>query len=132
MVAEKFEAMVRLGVVNSRMKDFYDLWLLSRLFEFDGRTLCEACRNTFRRRSTPMPNGLPIAFTDEFRKDNQKQTQWRAFVRKAEPENVSGNIDAVIGDVAAFLVPILEAARGNEPFDLLWPQGGPWKQITME
>jgi hypothetical protein len=130
MVAEKLEAMLRLGVANSRMKDFYDVWLLSRLFEFDGRTLCEAVRNTFRRRSTPLPGGLPMAFTDEFRKDAQKQTQWRAFVRKAKPENVSGDIVAVLGDLAAFLMPVMEAAREDEHFELLWPQGGPWGETT--
>ncbi len=126
MVAEKLEAMVRLGIANSRMKDFYDVWLLSRLFEFDGQTLCEAIRNTLRQRSTPLPGGLPMAFTDEFRKDAQKQTQWRAFVWKSKTENVSGNIDAVIDDLSAFLMPVIEAARGDEHFELLWPQGGPW------
>jgi len=126
MVAEKLEAMVRLGIANSRMKDFYDVWLLSRLFEFDGQTLCEAIRNTLRQRSTPLPGGLPMAFTDEFRKDAQKQTQWRAFVWKSKTENVSGNIDAVIDDLSAFLMPVIEAARGDEHFEQLWPQGGPW------
>ena len=126
MVAEKFEAMVRLGMANSRMKDFYDVWLMSRLFEFDGRTLCDAIRSTFRRRSTPLPNGLPMAFTDEFCKDTQKQTQWRAFVRKSKPEDVYGDFDAVIGDVAAFLTPVIEAARGDDHFELSWTEGGPW------
>jgi hypothetical protein len=60
---------------KSRMKDFYDMWLLSRLFEFEDRTLCEAVRNTFRRRSTALPVALPIAFTGEFRKSTQKHTQ---------------------------------------------------------
>ncbi len=117
MVAEKIEAMVRLGMANSRMKDFYDVWLLSRLFEFDGRILCDAIRKTFRRRSTPLPGGLPMAFTDEFGKDVQKQTQWRAFVRKSKPEDVSGDFNAVIGDVAVFLMLVLEAARGDDHFD---------------
>jgi hypothetical protein len=131
MVAEKIEAMVRLGVANSRMKDFYDVWLLSRLFDFDGRTLCEAVHNTFKRRSTPLPGGLPMAFTHEFRKDAQKQTQWRAFVRKFQPETVSGDIDAVIGDVAAFLMPVIEAARGDKHSQLFWPRGGPWGETSQ-
>ena len=132
MVAEKLETIVRLGMANSRMKDFYDVWLLSRLFEFDGRTLCEAVRNTFIRRSTPLPGGLPMAFTDEFRKDVQKQTQWQAFVRNSKPEDVSADIDVVIGDVAAFLMPVIEVARGNEYFELFWPQGGLWGKRTTE
>ncbi len=108
------------------MKDFYDLWLMSRLFEFNGRTLCDAIRNTFERRSTPLPDGLPMAFTNEFIKDVQKQIQWRAFVRKSKPEEVSGDFDDVIGDLTVFLMPVLEAARGDDHFVLSWPEGGPW------
>ncbi|HEA69823.1 MAG TPA: nucleotidyl transferase AbiEii/AbiGii toxin family protein [Desulfobacterales bacterium] len=132
MVAEKFEAMVRLGMANSRMKDFYDLWLMSRLFEFNGLTLCDAIRNTFRSRSTPLPGGLPMAFTDEFRKDAQKQTQWRAFVRKSKPVDVSVDFDAVIDKVAAFLMPVVEAAKGEKLFGKLWPPKGPWGQLIIE
>ncbi len=132
MVAEKFEAMVRLGMANSRMKDFYDLWLLSRLFEFNGSTLCDAIRNTFRRRSTTLPGGLPTAFTNEFRKDAQKQTQWRAFVRKSKPVDVSEDFDAVIDEVSAFLMPAIEAARREEPFGKLWPPNGQWRQLILD
>lgn len=126
MVAEKAEAIVHLGMANSRMKDFYDLWLMSRLFEFDGRTLCNAIRNTFKRRSTPLPDALPMAFTNEFSKDAQRKIQWRAFVRKSKPEQVSGDLDNVINDLTVFLMPVLEAARGNDHFELSWPEGGPW------
>lgn len=132
MVAEKFETMVRLGMANSRMKDFYDLWLMSRLFEFEGQTLCDAIRNTFRRRSTPLPGGLPMAFTQEFRKDAQKQTQWQAFVRKSKPEDVSGDLGAVIIDIAVFLMPAIEASEREKPFWMLWPPNGPWNQRIMD
>ena len=126
MVAEKFEAMVRLGIANSRMKDFYDVWLLSQLFEFVGRILSDAIRTTFGRRSTQIPNTLPIAFTDEFYNDPQKQTQWRAFVRKTKPEITFGNLDAVIEVVTEFLMPIIDAINGNQPFGSIWAKGGPW------
>ena len=133
MVAEKLETMVRLGMANSRMKDFYDVWLLSRLFEFDGRTLCEAVCNTFRRRSTPLPDKLPTAFTDEFRKDTQKQTQWRTFVRKSKPEAVSEDINAVIGDVATFLMPVAKAAWGDDKhFEMVWLRSGKWRETNLE
>lgn len=132
MVAEKFETMVRLGMANSRMKDFYDLWLMSRLFEFEGQTLCDAIRNTFRRRSTPLPGGLPMAFTQEFRKDAQKQTQWQAFVRKSKPEDVSGDLGAVIIDIAVFLMPAIEASEREKPFWMLWPPNGPWNQRIVD
>ena len=127
MVAEKFEAMVRLGMTNSRMKDFYDVWLLSKLFEFDGRMLCEAVCNTFSRRATPLPGELPSAFTEEFRQDLQKQTQWQAFVRKAKPEPTADSLDAVIDDVVAFLMPAVEAISSNRFLDKVWVPGGPWK-----
>jgi hypothetical protein len=81
---------------------------MSRLFEFDGRTLCDAIRNTFKRRSTLLSDGLLMAFKDEFSKDRQKQTQWRAFVRKSKPEELSGDFDDVIGNLTVFLLPVLK------------------------
>jgi hypothetical protein len=128
MVAEKLEAIVRLGIANSRMKDFYDVWLLSKLFAFDGRTLCEAVGNTFKRRSTLIPGGLPLVFTDDFRKDVQKRAQWRAFVRKAKPDTAADNLDVVIDDLEAFLMPVLEAVRQSRLLELLWAQGGHWSK----
>lgn len=126
MIAEKVEALVHLGMANSRMKDFYDLWLMSRLFEFKGRILCDAIRNTFKKRSTPFPSGLPMAFTNEFSKDERKQSQWKSFVRKSKPKDVSGDLDNIIGVLRGFLIPVLIAARGDDHFELSWPKGGPW------
>ncbi len=127
MVAEKFQAMLQLGMANSRMKDFYDVWLVSKLFEFDGRTLSEALRDTVSRRGTPLPEGLPTAFTEEFRQNPQKQTQWQAFVRKASPEPVEDSLDATIADLVAFLMPVVEAISGEGHLDKTWPPGGPWR-----
>jgi len=132
MVAEKLEAMVRLGIANSRMKDFYDVWLLSKLFTFDGRTLCKAVSNTFERRSTSVPRGLPIAFTDDFRKDAQRQAQWRAFVRKAKPDTMADNLDVVINDIEAFMMPVVEAVRQDRLLKLIWAQGSRWSKETED
>jgi hypothetical protein len=66
VIAEKLEAMVLLGEANSRMKDFYDVWFLSRRFEFDGETLVRAIRATFDRRKTKLPTSVPLALTQEF------------------------------------------------------------------
>lgn len=107
MVAEKFEAMVRLGLANSRMKDFYDMWLLSRIFEFEGRILCEAIKNTFARRETPVPTGIPFPLTEAFFLDDQKEVQWRAFVRNAKPIEISGDLQSTIETIVLFLVPPL-------------------------
>ena len=130
MVAEKLEAMVYLGAANSRMKDFYDVWLLSRLYEFDGTTLCAAVGNTFHRRSTPLSRETPVAFTDAFCKDVQKRRQWRAFVRKAKPEQALDDLEAIIAAVAAFLLPVIETVREDRRFELTWHPGGPWTRSS--
>jgi hypothetical protein len=130
VVAEKFEAVIRLGMANSRMKDFYDLWLLSTLFAFDGDVLSDAIRNTLRRRSTPLPQGTPMAFTKEFREEAQKQTQWRAFVRRFKPEGVPESLDAAIGQVNTFLMPVLDCLRQERHFKQTWSIGGPWCKKT--
>lgn len=80
VVAEKFEAMVKLGIANSRMKDFYDLEALSRNLDFDGKMLGQAIRKTFERRGTELPaGGTAVAFTPEFYNDTDKKKQWTAF-----------------------------------------------------
>jgi len=73
-----------LGIANSRMKDFYDLWTLACQFEFDGPTVCKAIEATFRRRQTDLPTSTPLALTTEFSQDRNKATQWHAFLRKGK------------------------------------------------
>lgn len=81
VVAEKFEAMVKLGIANTRMKDFHDVWFLMRRFELDETILREAVRATFSRRKTELPP-WPEPLTDAFAEDSNKQVQWGAFVRR--------------------------------------------------
>jgi len=83
VVAEKFEAMVKLGIANSRMKDFYDLWVLAQRFEFEGASLAAAIRATFKTRRTTLPRSSPLALRSDFYDLATKQTQWRAFLRKS-------------------------------------------------
>jgi hypothetical protein len=83
VVAEKFEALVKLGMANSRMKDFHDLYTLASQFEFEGKVLAEAIRRTFDRRGTEFPaNGVAFAFTEKFHNDENKIKQWKAFCKK--------------------------------------------------
>jgi hypothetical protein len=82
VIAEKFHAMVALDIVNTRIKDFYDIWSLSRVREFDGATLAAAILATFRRRATPLPQDAPPALTEAFSGDPAKQRLWQAFLRK--------------------------------------------------
>jgi hypothetical protein len=126
VVAEKLEAMVQLGIADSRMKDFYDIWLMSRLFEFHLGTLCKAIRDTFGRRKTGIPGGAPLALTEEFWGDSQKRTQWNAFLRKARPEDAEQDFEKLVKAVADFLLPTFQAIQTGEMHGLLWKVGGPW------
>jgi hypothetical protein len=87
VVAEKLQAMVSLGIGNSRMKDFYDLWFLARTFDFSGRDLRRAIQATFKRRKTALPAEPPLALTSEYGTDAVKVKQWQAFLRKNERES---------------------------------------------
>ena len=125
VVAEKLDAIVQLGTTNSRMKDFYDLAVLARRFEFDGTLLVRAIRATFERRKTPLPMALPIGLTSEFAADPSKTTQWTAFVRKTGVRDAS-DLPATITAIVAFAAAPLTAAARESPFACHRPPGGPW------
>jgi len=108
VVAEKLEALVILGMTNSRMKDYYDLDLLRDRFEFDD-VLVDAVAASFRRRGTPIPSRPPVGLTDAFAQDAAKRTQWSAFLRKAGASRVRDLAD-VVGGLRGWLWPVLEAA----------------------
>lgn len=105
-IAEKTEAMVSRGIINSRMKDFYDIWLLSELFDHDYATLCNAMRNTFERRNVPLPSVTPDAWTEEFSSNPMKVTQWRAFLRKNKLDAAPVDFSVTVARIAAFLRPV--------------------------
>lgn len=109
VIAEKFQAMVMLGRANSRMKDFYDIWVLSQTSEFNDDRLVRAIAATFARRKTEIPDGLPDALTPAFASDPAKIRQWDAFVTDVSFQ--PGTLDRVVNDLAAFLMPHTEAAR---------------------
>ncbi len=116
VVAEKLEALVKLGMVNTRMKDFYDLWKLSRDFDFDGELLCKAIKATFERRRTKIPSDIPVALTEEFSRDAQKARQWQAFVRKSNLDHDGVSLHAVAADITEFLIPTLQAIGSSQRF----------------
>jgi len=126
VVAEKLQAMVMLGIANSRMKDFYDVWTLSRLFDFRGESLTDAIAATFDRRQTAIPDGVPFALTDEFATDSAKQTQWSAFVRKGRFDDCPTDLLEVVEPLREFLLPPLSALSAETRFVRTWPAGGPW------
>jgi predicted nucleotidyltransferase component of viral defense system len=128
VVAEKLEAMVKLGMANSRMKDFFDLAELARSFVFSGAVLRDAIAATFKRRRTTIPTELPIALTDSFANDGSKLMQWRAFVSRNGLEERGGEIGQLVGELAGFLAPPMIAAAKGATFERRWKAGGPWRR----
>ena len=124
-IAEKFEAMVHLKELNSRMKDFFDIWLLSRQFDFDGGVLAEAVRRTFANRGTDV-TATPVAWTAAFGGDAAKQTQWAGFLRKSRIENAPATLLEVTAAVSGFLGPVAKAIESASPFESKWKAPGPW------
>lgn len=126
-IAEKFEAMVRRGIMNSRMKDFWDIRLLSRSFDFDGKTLAAAIAETFAARHTAIPPD-PVAFTEAFSQDNTKQAQWKAFLRKNRMVGDPDTFEEAVVAVSLFLKPVLDSIVNNRPAPLIWRAPGPWQR----
>jgi hypothetical protein len=129
VVAEKFEAIVKLGMANSRMKDFHDLRTLSELFPFDGELLAEAIVRTFERRKTAIPTiaAPPRALTAEFFEDESKQRQWVAFNTKNQLYIAVVPLKRVVGDIERFLMPLVAGVTTKEHWTRSWPAGGPWQ-----
>jgi predicted nucleotidyltransferase component of viral defense system len=127
VVAEKYQALVNLGMVNSRMKDFYDIWIISSEFNFDGLTLSKAISNTFSRRHTPLPVQVPPGLGPEFYEDTQKNTQWKAFMRKGMLATSPPALKDICLSLQTFLLPPTHAIVRNEEFIVNWEPGGPWR-----
>jgi hypothetical protein len=128
VVAEKFEAMVQLGMTNSRMKDYYDLWFMSRHFEFDGSTLAAAVRATFERRGTVIPGRFPIGLTMEYAADLNHVRQWAAFTASLRIERTP-DLGVVIDTISEFVLPPATAAASEQPFNQQWKPQHRWQPV---
>jgi len=126
VIAEKFQAMVYLRTLNSRMKDFYDVWLLARQFAFDGSVLAKAIAATFANRDTAI-DVEPIAFTAEFTEHPSTLAQWTAFRRKLPNTECPETLAEVVPFLARLLLPIARACAAGESFEQRWQPGGPWR-----
>ena len=109
VVAEKFQAMVNLGMANSRMKDHYDLWIISQSFEIDRSRPAGSISATLARRGTTIPDQVPEGLSLTFANDPAKGQQWESF--KRNPGNDPGPLGVVVGALAAYLMPAATAAR---------------------
>jgi hypothetical protein len=126
-IAEKLHAMVELGLGNSRMKDYYDLWFLSTDCAFVGNVLANAVRATFDRRETALPHEEPVGLSDHFATDAVKVAQWAAFLRRAKLRKEAPPLDLLVVFLRSFLMPVMDAAAAPSAFDSVWRPGGPWQ-----
>ena len=122
-IAEKLQAMVQRDMLNSRMKDFHDIWLLSRQFDFDGHELAEAIRCTFEQRGTPLPRKVE-AFTKLF-VDN-KQGLWSNFHNRLKQDHVPASFADIVASIAEFLSPVIAAVASGDSGPTRWTAPGPW------
>jgi hypothetical protein len=125
-IAEKFHAMVKLGVLNSRMKDFYDVWMLSHAFDFRGELLAKAIAKTFENRNTPI-TPTPAFFEPTYAEDGDKRAQWQGFTKKIGPTDAPEAFEDVIAAIEVFLEPIAVALVEQGTFNGIWTAPGPWR-----
>jgi predicted nucleotidyltransferase component of viral defense system len=126
VIAEKFHAINVLGLTSSRMKDYYDLWILSKQYEFDGNLLAQAIKATFERRKTALPEELPLGLTEEFYNDEIILTRWNSFVKNTELAIVENKLDTVIYDLQVFFNNVIKALAEQKEFTGIWEKNE-WK-----
>lgn len=126
VIAEKLQVMVKLGEPNSRMRDFYDIWLLSCKFDFKGEGLTSAIKNTFSNRRTDISPSA-FAVTEAFAAESAKQEQWAAFLRRSRLENAPETFQEVVKEISVFLLPVATSLSERKPFKAIWISPGPWK-----
>ena len=127
-IAEKFEAMVKLGRRNSRMKDFHDLWALTTAFEFEGPTLTEALVACFARRGTPWTEDVPDVLTSAFYEGDELRRRWSDYMGSgAFLVSPPASFDALGERALAFFIPLRDQVVAGESFDRTWQAGGPWR-----
>jgi predicted nucleotidyltransferase component of viral defense system len=127
IISEKFEAMVKLAMVNSRMKDFYDVYTLSLSYNFKGGRLKKAIISTFQRRKTPLTDN-PLVFRPEFHKDEKRQKQWIAFLRKSRLSDIEQAFGEIMERITKFLKPIVVSIKDGSGGYKVWDiTAGCWK-----
>lgn len=124
-IAEKLQAMVALGNANSRMKDFYDVWICSNHLDFNADTLIDAIGATFKNRETPVPTGEFEALTAGFVEHHR--VQWNAFVRKIGENELTDTFSNIVDDIKAFAMPVLSSLTHGGQITQRWRAGKGWE-----
>lgn len=125
VIAEKLEAIVKLGTITTRFKDFFDVYVLAREQNFAGATLVAQVSATFTHRGTEIPETLPPGLSDEFATDPESRAQWRAFLRRTESKDVPEEFREVVAAIREFVGPVFRSVRRNEGLGE-WTPGVGW------
>jgi predicted nucleotidyltransferase component of viral defense system len=108
VIAEKFEAMIKRGLFNSRMKDYYDIWYLCQNFDFKYSVLKDTIKRTFERRKTTIPDNIPIGISDEFSQNRDVQVRWKAFVTRMRVIHPPSELTDIIPLLRKFIYPVIQ------------------------
>ena len=127
VVSEKFEAMVKLGLLNSRMKDFYDLWLMMNQFDFKGSYLAEAFKRTFEHRKAELPVDRPLFAEEIYNEKSDRQKLRKAFLKKGDIKHAPEKLVITANEIENFLIKPLGAVNKAQAFKAEWKAPGPWK-----
>jgi predicted nucleotidyltransferase component of viral defense system len=126
VVSEKFEAMVKLGLLNSRMKDFYDIWLMIHRFDFNGPKFAQALRKTFEHRKTPFPQGKTLFAEEIYDEKSDRQTLWKAFLKKGDIKHAPDKLSKIAREIEKLMIEPLKAIKNGREFNKEWNAPGPW------
>jgi len=126
-IAEKLQIMAKLGLANSRVKDYFDMWSLARQFDFDGEVLAEAMRQTFAQRRTELPRQVD-GLTDAYASQPERVQQWRSFVERNRLTEAPMELGVVVSQLLSFLEPLIQATASGEMFSAVWRAPGPWQR----
>ncbi len=127
VISEKFEAMIKLGLLNSRMKDFYDIWLMIHQFNFDGSSLAGALKRTFEHRKTDTPKGKLLFAEEIYDESSDRQALWKMFLKKGNIKHASDRLATIAKGIEDFLIQPLNALKRGTEFGKKWKAPGPWK-----
>lgn len=126
VVAEKLDAIILFGIRNSRMKDYFDLWILANNFNFEAIVLKDAIKSTLKQRGRKTPFDLPVGLQREFVNDQTKQIQWKAFINRAVPQNSDLTLEQVVRKIGELLAPVLKSYAIDQKFDQQWLAAKGW------
>ncbi len=128
-IAEKIQIIFEKGIINSRMKDYYDIRFLMSTFGIDGPKLQKAVEKTFKRRNTSIPDSVPVGLSEEFINDNQKKAQWKGFLNKIDIKESNMRLEDTVMNVRDFIMPVIKSVKKGKKFKMNWQSGKGWIKV---